>query len=219
MVDIRETHAGDPCPQCGRDLYGERVIEIGNIFQLGTKYSRPMGATYLDEQGAEHDIVMGSYGIGLARIAAAAVEQHHDDHGIGWPAADRSFPGASARRADRRRVPDGSRRLLYAELARRGFDVLFDDRDLSPGVKFKDADLLGCPVQVVVGKRAGEGMVELKPRADRRAPRCGRRRLPAAVPRRSPPLALFAVLGPHRSPAVPFPTDAPRTSPSVRGVA
>ena len=170
MVDIRETRAGDPCPHCGRDLSGERVIEVGNIFQLGTKYSKPMGATYLDEQGAAHDIVMGSYGIGLARIAAAAVEQHHDDHGICWPAAIAPFQVhlVVVRMADELQTTVAD--SLDAALAERGLDVLYDDRELSPGVKFKDADLLGCPVQVVVGRRAGEGMVELKLRAggDRR---------------------------------------------------
>jgi prolyl-tRNA synthetase len=143
----------------------ERVIEVGNIFQLGTKYSKPMGATYLDEQGVERDIVMGSYGIGLARIAAAAVEQHHDDHGICWPAAIAPFQVhlVVVRTADE--VQAALADELDAALAERGLDVLHDDRELSPGVKFKDADLLGCPVQVVVGRRAGEGVVELKLRA------------------------------------------------------
>jgi len=163
--DLRVVRGGDLCAECGSPLVAERVIEVGNIFQLGTKYSKPMGATYLDEQGAERDIVMGSYGIGLARIAAAAVEQHHDDHGICWPAAIAPFQvhlvvvriadGVQAALADE----------LDAALAGRGLDVLHDDRELSPGVKFKDADLLGCPVQVVVGRRAGEGVVELKLRA------------------------------------------------------
>ncbi len=165
MVDIREAHAGDPCPHCGRRAQGARVIEVGNIFQLGTKYSQPMGATYLDEQGVERDIVMGSYGIGLARIAAAAVEQHHDDHGICWPARSRrsrcTWSSCAPPTRRRPRWPTS----CTTTLAERGLDVLYDDRELSPGIKFKDADLLGCPVQVVVGKRAGEGLVELKMRA------------------------------------------------------
>ena len=113
---------------------------------------------------------MGSYGIGLARIAAAAVEQHHDDHGICWPAAIAPFQVhlVVVRMADELQTTLAD--ALDAALAERGLDVLYDDRELSPGVKFKDADLLGCPVQVVVGRRAGEGMVELKLRAggDRR---------------------------------------------------
>ena len=166
FVDLRQARAGDACPRCdhGR-LLGARVIEVGNIFQLGTKYSTPMGATFLDEGGEERDIVMGSYGIGLARIVAAAIEQHHDDNGIIWPAAIAPFDVhlVLVRASD-----DVQRALaakLYGELVATGFDVLYDDRDLSPGIKFKDADLLGCPVQVVVGKRAGEGVVEVKGRA------------------------------------------------------
>jgi len=166
VVDIRTVRAGDPCPGCEGVLDGARVIEVGNIFQLGTKYSHPMGATYSDEQGDERDIVMGSYGIGLARIAAAAVEQHHDDHGIVWPASIAPFQVhlVVVRASDETQAALAEE--LYDTLRASGFDVLFDDRDLSPGVKFKDADLLGCPAQVVVGKRAGERFVELKRRAD-----------------------------------------------------
>jgi prolyl-tRNA synthetase len=141
------------------------VIEVGNIFQLGLKYSEPMGATFLDENGKEQPVVMGSYGIGLARIAAAAIEQHHDAHGIVWPASIAPYDVhlVLVRASDEVQVALAER--LYAELPAAGFEVLFDDRDLSPGIKFKDADLLGCPAQVVIGKRAGEGMVELKDRA------------------------------------------------------
>jgi prolyl-tRNA synthetase len=179
--DLRVVHGGDPCPECGKALAGERVIEVGNIFQLGTKYSKPMAATYLDEQGVARDIVMGSYGIGLARVAAAAVEQHHDEHGICWPAAIAPFQVhvLVVRATDP--VQAALAEEIYAALGARGVEALFDDRELSPGVKFKDADLLGCPVQVVVGKRAAERVAELKPRAS------GERRdvafadLPAAV--------------------------------------
>jgi prolyl-tRNA synthetase len=165
VVDIRTVRAGEPCPSCDGVLDGARVIEVGNIFQLGTKYSHPMGATFSDEQGVERDIVMGSYGIGLARIAAAAVEQHHDDHGIVWPASIAPFQVhlLVVRVSDETQAALAEE--LYDTLRASGFDVLFDDRDLSPGVKFKDADLLGCPAQVVVGKRAGERFVELKIRA------------------------------------------------------
>jgi prolyl-tRNA synthetase len=163
--DLREARAGDPCAKCAGDLEGARVIEVGNIFQLGTKYSEPMGATFLDESGAEKPIVMGSYGIGLARIAAAAIEQHHDANGIVWPA---SIAPYHVHLVLVRASDDTQRALaerLYEELPAAGFEVLYDDRDMSPGIKFKDADLLGCPVQVVVGKRAPEGIVELKDRA------------------------------------------------------
>ena len=164
FADLRDARVGDPCAQCSGDLEGARVIEIGNIFQLGLKYSVPMGATYLDEDGKEQPIVMGSYGIGLARIAAAAVEQHHDANGIVWPAGIAPFHVhlVLVRASDdlQRELADD----LYSQLGADGFEVVYDDRDLSPGIKFKDADLLGCPAQVVVGKRAGEGFVELKQR-------------------------------------------------------
>jgi prolyl-tRNA synthetase len=124
-----------------------------------------MGATYLDEDGKERPIVMGSYGIGLARIAAAAIEQHHDANGIVWPPAIAPFEVhlVLVRASDETQRALAER--LYGELRAARFDVLFDDRDMSPGIKFKDADLLGCPAQVVVGKRAGEGVVELKDRS------------------------------------------------------
>ena len=184
--DLRVVRGGDRCVECGGPLASERVIEVGNIFQLGTKYSKPMGATYLDEQGVERDIVMGSYGIGLARIAAAAVEQHHADPGICWPAAIAPFQVhlVVVRTADE--VQAALADELDAALARRGLDVLHDDRELSPGVKFKDADLLGCPVQVVVGRRAGEGVVELKLRAS------GERREVAAADVAAAVLAVLA---------------------------
>ena len=161
---LRDARPGDACAQCSGELEGARVIEVGNIFQLGLKYSAPMGATFLDEDGKERPIVMGSYGIGLARIAAAAVEQHHDDHGICWPASIAPFQVhlVLVRASDdlQRCLADD----LYSQLGAQGFEVVYDDRDMSPGIKFKDADLLGCPAQVVVGKRAGEGYVELKRR-------------------------------------------------------
>ncbi len=164
-VDVRRVQDGDRCLECDAPVEIERVIEVGNIFQLGTKYSIPMGATYLDEDGKEQPIVMGSYGIGLARIAAAAVEQHHDDDGIIWPVsiAPWQVELVCVRPAD-----DAQRALaerLYDELRAVGLEVLYDDRAVSAGIKFKDADLLGCPLQVVVGKKAADGIVELKERA------------------------------------------------------
>jgi len=165
FADLREARAGDPCPQCEGALEDERVIEVGNIFQLGTKYSAAMGATYLDERGEEQPIVMGSYGIGLARIAAAAIEQHHDERGIVWPASIAPFGVhlVLVRAGDETQHALAER--LYQELPAAGFEVVFDDREVSAGIKFADADLLGCPAQVVVGKRAPEGVVELKDRA------------------------------------------------------
>jgi prolyl-tRNA synthetase len=165
FADLRTARASDPCARCAGDLEGARVIEVGNIFQLGLKYSAPMGATFLDEDGKERPVVMGSYGIGLARIAAAAVEQHHDANGICWPAEIAPFQVhlilVRATDETQRALADD----LYSALGADGFEVAYDDREMSPGVKFKDADLLGCPAQVVVGKRAAEGVVELKARA------------------------------------------------------
>jgi len=164
-VDVRRVAAGDTCADCDAALEVERVIEVGNIFQLGTKYSIPMGATFLDEDGTEQPIVMGSYGIGLARIAAAAVEQHHDDDGIVWPA---SIAPWDVHLVCVKPADDAQRELaerLYGELQRAGLRVVYDDRKASAGMKFKDADLLGCPLQVIVGKKAGNGVVELKDRS------------------------------------------------------
>jgi prolyl-tRNA synthetase len=163
--DLRAAQGGDPCPQCDAALESAQVIEVGNIFQLGHKYSAPMRAVFLDERGVEQPIVMGSYGIGLARIAAAAVEQHHDANGIVWPAAIAPWQVHLVLVRSGDETQRALAEKLYDELPAAGFEVLFDDRDLSPGIKFKDADLLGCPAQVVVGKRAGEGVVELKDRA------------------------------------------------------
>jgi prolyl-tRNA synthetase len=179
--DLRTVGAGDRCPHCDGRLEGERVIEVGQVFQLGTQYSEPMNALYLDEQGVERAIVMGSYGIGLARVAAAVVEQHHDQNGIIWPPSVAPFAVQllAVRASDAAQLELAER--LYGELAAGGVEVLYDDRDLSPGIKFKDADLLGCPLQVIVGKRAGEGVVELKRRATGDRDEVPVAELPAAV--------------------------------------
>jgi prolyl-tRNA synthetase len=168
-ADIHVAQTGDGCPRCGVPLVVERVIEIGNIFKLGTKYSVPLKAMYLDEKGQERPIVMGSYGIGPARIAASAIEQRHDADGIVWP-----WPIApchvhllpvNVKEANVRATAEE----LYQALAGVGLDVLLDDRDERPGVKFKDADLLGIPLRVTIGALlAKEGRVEVRTRRDRR---------------------------------------------------
>jgi prolyl-tRNA synthetase len=171
FADVRKVEAGDRCPQ-GGTIHIEPAIEVGNIFKLGTRYSEPLGATYLDESGVERPIVMGSYGIGPARIAAAAVEQHADEHGISWPASIAPFdvhvvtlgkPGT-----DERALGD----RLYGELSDAGLDVLYDERDLSPGQKFVEAELLGCPLRVVAGRRsieAGELEVQVRRAMEKRS--------------------------------------------------
>ena len=163
-ADVRTVEAGDTDPS-GAAIRIEPAIEVGNIFKLGTRYSEPLGATYLDEQGSEQLVWMGSYGIGPARIVAAAVEQFADDAGISWPRSLSPFDvelvtlgkeGEQAREVAER---------LYEELQAAGLDTLYDDRSASPGEKFADAELLGCPLRLTVGKRGVEsGEVEAQVR-------------------------------------------------------
>jgi len=168
FADIREVQEGDGCPNCDGTLQIERVIEIGNIFKLGTKYSVPLNATYLDESGREQPIVMGSYGIGLARIMAAAIEQGHDDKGMIWPASIAPFQVHVVVIGDEESEQFAIARRLDDELSAGGVSVLFDDRDASPGVKFADAELIGAPVRITVGKRTvTEGTVDVQARRGR----------------------------------------------------
>jgi len=165
FADIHEAKAGDACAKCGKELRTERVIEIGNIFKLGTRYSVPLKANYLDEGGAEKPIVMGSYGIGPARIAAAAVEQGNDENGIIWPLAIAPYHilivPVSVKDARSMEVAEE----FNAALEEKGFEVLMDDRDERAGVKFKDADLIGIPYRIIIGeKNLKEGLVEVKER-------------------------------------------------------
>ena len=163
--DIHIAAAGDACVQCGKELRIERVIEIGNIFKLGTKYSAPLKANYLDENGNEKAIVMGSYGIGPARIAAAAVEQGNDENGIIWPPAIAPYQLLIVPVNVKDQKSMDVAEELYAALEEKGFEVLMDDREERAGVKFKDADLIGIPWRIVIGeKNLKEGMVEIKER-------------------------------------------------------
>lgn len=166
-LDLREAVPGDTCPRCHAALDGYRGIEVGHLFMLGTKYSKPLGATYLDEAGQEHPIVMGSYGIGVGRTAAAAVEQHHDADGIKWPVpicpAEVTVVAVNSAETEQRTVAE----RLYAELGGAGVETVLDDRDERPGVKFKDADLIGFPWRVTVGPKAlAAGAVEVRRRSD-----------------------------------------------------
>jgi len=163
-ADLREAAPGEHCVECGAALRVEQVIEVGNIFKLGTKYSVPLGATVLDEEGRETPLVMGSYGIGPARIAAAAVEQCHDDRGIVWPKAIAPFDVHMVQVQAADEAQTEVARGLYDSLRAARWEVLWDDRDERPGVKFKDAELVGCPVRITVGRRASEGFVEIEPR-------------------------------------------------------
>jgi prolyl-tRNA synthetase len=176
-ADLQVALPGEGCPKCGKPLAVERVIEVGNIFKLGTKFSEPLGAMYLDEHGQQKPIVMGSYGIGPARIAAAAVEQHHDADGIIWPWAVAPFHAHLVPIAVKDAAQMAAAEEIELALAAAGFDVLMDDRDERAGVKFKDADLLGVPIRITVGNAlAKEGVVEIRERAtraDRKVPRDG----------------------------------------------
>ncbi|MDQ3857375.1 MAG: proline--tRNA ligase [Actinomycetota bacterium] len=166
FADIREAREGDACPQCGGALRFQVAIEVGHIFKLGTRYSRPLRATYLDEGGVERPLVMGSYGIGPGRIMAAAVEQNHDAEGIAWPRplAPYEIEIVPIEAAGAEALAIAGR--LEDDLEAAGLHVLLDDRGRRPGEKFADADLIGCPFRITVGKRALEdGKVDLRERA------------------------------------------------------
>ncbi|BEU87234.1 proline--tRNA ligase [Selenomonas sp. TAMA-11512] len=163
--DIRLMQEGDPCPHCGHEVVITRGIEVGQVFKLGTKYSEALGATFLDENGKSKPLIMGCYGIGVGRTAAAAIEQNNDEHGIIWPRAIAPFEVCvlvvNARKEDELRLAEE----VYQELKTAGFDVLLDDRPERAGVKFKDADLIGYPVRVTIGPKTAEsGEIELKVR-------------------------------------------------------
>ena len=168
FADIREPREGDSCPKCGGRLGFQTALEVGHIFKLGTHYTVPLGATFLDEGGVERPIVMGSYGIGPGRIMAAAVEQRHDEHGIAWPRSlapyEAEVVAIGAAGAEAVEIAD----RVASDLDAAGLEVLLDDRDLRPGEKFADADLIGCPVRVTVGKKTLEdGRADVLRRSDR----------------------------------------------------
>ena len=168
FADIREPREGDSCPKCGGRLGFQTALEVGHIFKLGTHYTVPLGATFLDEGGVERAIVMGSYGIGPGRIMAAAVEQRHDEHGIAWPRSlapyEAEVVAIGAAGAEAVQIAE----RVAGDLDAAGLEVLLDDRDLRPGEKFADADLIGCPVRVTVGKKTLEdGSADVLRRSDR----------------------------------------------------
>ena len=166
FADIRNVKAGDPCPRCDGGTMGlARGIEVGHIFKLGTKYSEAMRATFLDAEGKEKPMIMGCYGIGVGRTAAAAIEQNHDDKGIIWPSSIAPFDVAVIPLNMDDEAVVKAAETIYDSLMKEGFDPIIDDRDARGGVKFNDADLVGYPVQVVVGKKSlAEGKVEVKNR-------------------------------------------------------
>ena len=166
IVDIKTLAEGDPCPVCGAPVKHARGIEVGQVFKLGTKYSESMGATYKDENQKDQPIVMGSYGIGVTRTLAAVVEQNHDENGIIWPMSVAPYHVIiTVMKPDDEQQAEAAERI-YNEVIRSGAEVLMDDRKERPGVKFKDADLLGIPIRITVGRGAADGVIEYKMRRD-----------------------------------------------------
>ena len=168
VEDLLLVSGGDACPRCDGTLELFRGIETGHVFKLGTKYSEAMSCNFTDEHGDDHPMIMGCYGLGIGRTVAAAIEQNHDKEGIIWPRPLAPFEVLLvALNPDDPEVQRAAEEL-YATLTEQGVDLLYDDRDERPGVKFKDADLIGFPVRVVVGARSlADGMVELSLRRDR----------------------------------------------------
>jgi prolyl-tRNA synthetase len=168
FADLLLVGEGDPCSRCDGTLVVYRGIEVGHIFKLGTKYSISMGCTFLDDKGESHPMVMGCYGLGIGRTVAAAVEQNHDADGIIWPRPLAPFEVLLISLSPRDPEVVKTAEKLYAHLEEEGVEVLYDDRDERPGVKFKDADLIGFPVRIVVGSKSlAEGNVELSLRKDK----------------------------------------------------
>jgi prolyl-tRNA synthetase len=166
-ADLRTVQAGEPCVRCGQPLKTRRAIEVGHVFKLGTKYSEALGAAFLDESGARHPCVMGCYGIGVTRTLQAVIEQSNDKDGILWPM---SLAPYHVCLTPLNVAPDSApmqlAERLYAELTAAGVEVMLDDRNERPGVKFKDADLVGFPLRVNLGEKSlARGEVEIKPRA------------------------------------------------------
>jgi prolyl-tRNA synthetase len=165
LADLRTVNAGEGCPRCEGTLDVYKALEVGHIFKLGTKYSESMKATVLDPEGKQVPIVMGSYGIGVERILAAAIELHHDDNGIVFPLAIAPYHATVLTLGPEPELKQAAEEIVAA-LAKEGVEVLFDDRDERAGFKFKDADLVGIPIRIAVGRKGlAEGKVEWKLRS------------------------------------------------------
>jgi prolyl-tRNA synthetase len=164
VADIRNVKVGEGCPKCGGKLESARGIEVGHIFKLGDKYSKALGASYLDQNGKSKDMLMGCYGIGVSRTVAAAIEQNNDEYGIVWPMSIAPYLvdviPANMKDKDQSELAE----KLYAELKENNIDTIIDDRNERPGFKFKDADLIGFPIKLIVGRGAKDGLVEVKVR-------------------------------------------------------
>ncbi len=164
--DFRNASAGDRCCRCGQGLMFSRGIEVGHVFKLGTKYSRSLGATYTNKDGKEEWMIMGCYGIGVSRLMSAVAEQHGGDSGVVWPLSLAPFQVHVIPVSAKDEQQYGVAAKLYDKLRSKGIAVLLDDRDERPGVKFKDADLIGAPLRIIAGKSAAEGNVEWQNRLE-----------------------------------------------------
>ena len=162
VADIRNVCEDDKCPECGHDLSFKHGIEVGNTFKLGTKYSESMGLYFADENNKLKPVLMGCYGIGVARIMAAVVEQNHDEDGIIFPEIIAPYNLAIVVVNSKDETQMKVANELYEKYKKDGIEVILDDRDVRAGVKFKDMDLIGIPKRIVVGKKASDGIVELK---------------------------------------------------------
>ena len=164
VADIRTIETGDVCPKCGKPIKTAQGIEVGHIFKLGTKYSDALGLKSLDETGKSKTVIMGCYGIGVTRCLAAAIEQNNDENGIIWPVSIAPYHAIVIPVNSKNEEQSEIAEKVYNDLKAKGIEVLLDDRNERAGVKFKDADLIGIPVRIVVGKKCGEGVVEYKER-------------------------------------------------------
>lgn len=162
ILDLRLIEKGDPCPHCGEPMGVAQGIEVGHIFKLGTKYSDALGLTFLDENGEEKTVTMGCYGIGVSRCLSAILEQNNDENGMIWPVAVAPYQAIVVPVNYKDPIQSKIADEIYESLQKQGVEVLLDDRDERPGVKFKDADLIGIPVRITVGKKAVDGLVEYK---------------------------------------------------------
>jgi len=169
IADIRKIQEGDCCPKCGDRIKIDKGIEVGHIFKLGLRYSQSMNANYIDENGEEKPIVMGCYGIGVARTIAAIIEQNSDENGIIWPISVAPYHIIVVPVSSKDEVQRTLAENIYNDLKEKGYEVLIDDRNESAGVKFKDADLIGIPIRITVGRKAKEGIVEFKLRWEEKA--------------------------------------------------
>lgn len=169
IVDVRTIVVGDPCPKCGQPISTTQGIEVGHIFKLGTKYTEALDCTYLDENGVPQTIIMGCYGIGVSRTIAATIEQFADENGLVWPVAIAPYQVTVVPVNVKDETQARLAEEIYETLKKQGIEVLMDDREERAGVKFKDADLIGIPVRITVGKKAADGICEFKLRTDSEA--------------------------------------------------